>query len=77
MHNAKSRLSELVKKVISGEQVIISKNNEPVAILIPYKKDIKKRFPGLLKGLIWSSEDCWQPDEEVIIAIENSEIFPE
>ncbi len=77
MHNAKSRLSELVKKVISGEKIIISKNNEPIVEIIPYKKNVIERRPGALKGKIWSSEDCWDADEEIIEAVDSSEIFPE
>jgi prevent-host-death family protein len=77
MHNAKSRLSELVKKVISGEKIIISKNNEPIVEIVPYKKDEIQRKPGVLKGKIWSSEDCWDTDDEIINAVDSSEIFPE
>lgn len=77
MHNAKSRLSELVKRVLAGEKIIISKNNEPVVELVAYKEDSFKRKAGVLKGKIWSSEDCWDTEEDVIAAIESSEIFPE
>ncbi|MBK9735214.1 MAG: hypothetical protein IPO92_09710 [Saprospiraceae bacterium] len=35
-----------------------------------------KRKPGALKGKIWSLEDCWDAENEVIQAIEISEIFP-
>ncbi|MBK9563733.1 MAG: type II toxin-antitoxin system prevent-host-death family antitoxin [Saprospiraceae bacterium] len=76
MHNAKSRLSELVKKVLSGEKIIISKNNEPLIELVVFKKEGIKRKPGALKGKIWSSEDCWDTDNEIIDAVDSSEIFP-
>ena len=76
MHNAKSRLSELVKKVLAGEKVIISKNNEPVVELIAFKNEGIKRKPGALKGKIWSTEDCWDSDHEIIEAVDESEIFP-
>jgi prevent-host-death family protein len=77
MHDAKSRLSELVKKVLAGEKIIISKNNEPVVELVAFKKEDIKRKPGILKGKIWSSEDCWETDQEILKAVEESEIFPE
>ncbi len=76
MHNAKSRLSELVQRVLSGEQVVISKNNEPLVELVLFKKEGSKRHPGVLKGKIWSSEDCWESDNEIIESIESSEVFP-
>lgn len=60
MHNAKSRLSELVRKVLAGERVIIGKNNEPLVELTLYKKEKIVRQPGILKGQIWASDDCWE-----------------
>lgn len=77
MHNAKSRLSELVRKVLSGEKIIIGKNNEPLVELVPFIKEEIVRKPGVLKGKIWSSEDCWETETEIIEAINDSEIFPE
>lgn len=76
MHSAKSRLSELVKKVLEGEKIVISKNNEPIVELIAYKKESVERKPGALKGQIWSSEDCWDTDIEILDTIDSSEIFP-
>lgn len=77
MHKAKTNLSELVKKVLAGERVIISRNNVPVVELFEYEEPLFKREPGILKGQIWSSEDCWESDNDVIQSVENSEIFPE
>ncbi len=36
-----------------------------------------KRKAGALKGKIWTAEDCLDPENETIHAIEVSEIFPE
>lgn len=77
MHKAKTNLSELVKKVLAGERVIISKNNVPVVELFAYEEPLYKRVPGVLKGQIWSSEDCWEADNNLIQSAEESEIFPE
>ena len=76
MHNAKSKLSELVRKVLEGETVIISNNNTPLVELIPFKKSINKRVPGLLKGKIWYSDDCWNEDEVLNNSFYELEIFP-
>ena len=76
MHNAKSRLSQLVKKVLAGEKIIISKNNEPIVELVAFKKDGIKRIPGALTGKIWSSKDCWDIDNEITEAVDKAEIFP-
>ena len=75
--SAKSRWSELVKKALAGEKIIISKNNEPIVELVAFKKENIKRKPGALKGKIWSSEDCWDADEEILDAVEKSVIFPQ
>jgi hypothetical protein len=44
--------------------------------LVVFKKEGIKRKPGALKGKIWSSEDCWDTDNEIIDAVDSSEIFP-
>lgn len=75
MHEAKTNLSKLAQKVIKGERVIISKNNEPIMELVPYTKEPKKRGFGILKGKISYTEDCWEPDEEIIAIIENSDLY--
>ncbi len=36
MHDAKTQLSKLVKRVEAGEEIVIARNGEPVAKLVPY-----------------------------------------
>lgn len=36
-----------------------------------------KRKAGALNGKIWAADDCWEAENEIIHAIEISEIFPE
>ena len=50
MHEAKTTLSKLVELAQKGEEVIIAKAGEAVAVLKPYKKPLAKRTPGRLKG---------------------------
>jgi prevent-host-death family protein len=64
MHQAKSRLSELVRRVESGEKVLLARNGEPVAELIPATSP-QKREGGFLKGQIWISPDFDEPDSEI------------
>ena len=50
---AKSSLSELVRKVESGEaaEIVIARNGKPAARLVPITAaKPKKRLPGRLKG---------------------------
>ena len=46
---AKRRLSQLVDRVSHGEKVVISKDNVPIADLVPHQSDGKRNL-GFLKG---------------------------
>lgn len=61
LHEAKTNLSKLVDMVIKGEKVVICKAGTPVAELIPFKKEVKPRKPGLLKGKIKISKNFDDP----------------
>lgn len=60
MHEAKTRLSELVRLVEAGERVVLARNGTPVAELVPPEVP-KKREGGFLKGQIWISPDFDDP----------------
>lgn len=50
--DAKSHFSELVQKALTGEDVVISRDNKPILRLVPVKSAGKKRQPGSAKGKI-------------------------
>ena len=54
---AKARLSELVQKAVSGEEVVIAKDNRPLLRLVPLAPAGRKRKPGTAKGRIWVAPD--------------------
>ena len=54
---AKARFSELVKKAISGEEVVIARDNKPLLKLVPLTVGGKRRQPGSAAGQVWVSED--------------------
>ena len=58
IHQAKTQLSALVKRVQEGEEVIIAKANKPVARLMPFTTQPKKRIAGLHEG-----EGFWMADD--------------
>jgi len=60
MHEAKTRLSELVRLVEAGEKVVLARNGTPVVELVPAERP-KKREGGFLKGQIWISPDFDDP----------------
>ena len=69
VHEAKSNLSRLLKKTAQGEQVIIMRDGEPVAELIPYRKSRKKIRLGFAAGQVRVTEGWHQPmtDEEASV----------
>jgi prevent-host-death family protein len=51
--DAKSHFSELVKKALTGEDVVIARDNKPILRLVPVKKVTGQgRNPGSAKGKI-------------------------
>ncbi len=64
---AKANLSELLKRVELGEEIIIAKARKPVARLVPYAKStpqtlcLKRRKPGSAEGLIFIRDDFDDP----------------
>jgi prevent-host-death family protein len=60
MHEAKTRLSELVRMVEAGEKVVLARNGTPVAELVSATPP-KKREGGLWKGKVWIAPDFDEP----------------
>ena len=54
---AKARFSELVQKAVSGEDVVIAKDNRPLLRLVPLAAAAGKRKPGSARGRIWIAPD--------------------
>jgi prevent-host-death family protein len=54
---AKTRLSELVERAATGEEIMIGQAGRPVVRLVPYVEDRQPREPGLLKGQLWVADD--------------------
>ena len=67
MHQAKSSLSRLVERALAGEDIVIARNGEPLAKLVPVAKERGARVPGRYKGKIWIASNCFEPmsDEEL------------
>ena len=57
IHEAKTHLSRLIKKVLNGEEVVIARGNKPVAKLIQYDLQKKKRQIGSAKGKVKVAKD--------------------
>jgi prevent-host-death family protein len=61
VHEAKTHLSRLLARVSAGEEVVISKSGKPVARLIPWDREKKKRIPGRDKGIMRIPDDFDAP----------------
>jgi prevent-host-death family protein len=57
IHDAKTRLSQLVERAEAGEEIVIARAGRPVARLAPLKPREKTRKLGLLDGT------CKIPDD--------------
>ena len=57
IHEAKTNLSKLIKKVVNGEEVIIAKGNKPLVKMVFIEGDKPKRKLGTAKGKIKIAAD--------------------
>ena len=61
IHEAKTHLSRLLKRVAAGEEILISKAGKPMAKLTPLSKPQSNRVPGLDKDVIQIPDDFDAP----------------
>jgi len=52
LHDAKAKLSHLIRCALAGEDVIIAKAGEPMVRLIPFQQELTPRQGGQWKGKI-------------------------
>ena len=67
VHEAKTKLSELLSRVEAGEEVTIAKAGRPVARLVPIREDSRKRTIGTAKGKVVISEDFDEPLPDTLL----------
>ena len=61
---AKARFSELVQKAVSGEEVVIARDNRPLLRLVPLGASAGKRKPGSARGRVWMAADFDRTPED-------------
>ena len=64
LDEAKSHLPDLVEAAIKGEEVVITKDDQPVVKLVPIVLTKPRPQFGSAKGLITMSEDFDEPLED-------------
>jgi prevent-host-death family protein len=56
VHEAKTQLSKLLRRVAAGEEIVITRGGAPLAKLVPIKPAAQRQF-GIDEGLIEIPED--------------------
>ena len=61
IHEAKTHLSQLLQRVMNGEEVVIAKSDKPIARLVPYSPAPEPRAPGNDADQVWIAPDFDEP----------------
>ena len=64
IHEAKTNLSKLIKKVVNGEEVVIAKGNKPLVKMVYLEGNKPKRKLGTAKGKIKIASNFDEPLED-------------
>lgn len=66
IHQAKTHLSRLIAQVEDGAEIVIARNGDPVARLVPFNRPGVRHF-GALAGRIELDESFFDPlpEEEI------------
>ena len=71
-HEAKSRLSELIREVEEGGDVIVARNGHPVAKIIPWPPARPTRVAGAWAGQVTYLTDLVGSDNDVTAQFDES-----
>ena len=55
IYDAKTHFSQLIERVLKGEEIVVAKAGKPVVRLVAQKKIMHKRTPGYWRGKIKTS----------------------
>ena len=68
VHEAKTNLSKLLRRVVAGEEITITKRGVPIARLIPVSRKAARRELGFEKGRARIASDFDAPLPPEILA---------
>lgn len=71
-HEAKSRLSELIREAEAGAEVIVARNGQPVAKIVAWDPVGAARVPGSWSGKVSYDDDIVGPDADIAALFEKS-----
>lgn len=72
VHEAKTHLSRLIEKVLAGEEVVVTRNKQPVIKLVPAAAN-RKPLLGALEGRIKLDDSFFDPLPDDELALWNGE----
>lgn len=67
IHEAKTHLSAILKRVESGEDIVIAKAGKPIARISPISVSSGGRQPGSAKGKVVMSKGFMEPLPEDLL----------
>ncbi len=71
-HEAKSRLSELIREAEEGVEVIVARNGHPVARIVAWSPVRANRVPGSWAGKVQGSDDTVGVDNDIAAVFDES-----
>lgn len=71
-HEAKSRLSELIREAEQGTEVIVARNGKPVARIVAWTPQSSTRVPGSWSGLVTYDDDIVGSDKDIVELFDES-----
>ncbi|WP_127475301.1 type II toxin-antitoxin system Phd/YefM family antitoxin [Sulfurivermis fontis] len=72
MHEAKTRLSNLVEQALAGKDVVIAKAGTPLVRLVPVGRAAANRQPGRYKNKVHMAPDFDHTPQDVIRSFEDA-----
>jgi prevent-host-death family protein len=63
IHDARRHLSRLVRRAAAGEEIVIGRAGNPLAKLVPYRRQPGPRQGGQWRGRVWMGEDFDAADQ--------------
>jgi prevent-host-death family protein len=61
IHTAKTTLSQLIARVEAGEEIVLARNKQPVARLVPIAQPTAGRRFGALRGIVSVEPTFFEP----------------
>lgn len=71
-HEAKSRLSELIREAERGTEVIVARNGQPVAKIVAWTPASSIRVPGSWSGQVVYDGDIVGSDDDLVEMFDES-----